>query len=58
MRQYLGSSVLQAVVAEFWLLQRPVAAICHGVLVLARTIDPSTGLSVLADARTTGHGDR
>jgi putative intracellular protease/amidase len=53
MRQYLGSSVLQAVVAEFWQLQRPVAAICHGVLVLARTIDPSTGLSVLADARTT-----
>jgi len=53
MRQYLGSSVLQAMVAEFWQLQRPVAAICHGVLVLARTIDPSTGLSVLTDVRTT-----
>lgn len=24
-------------VARFWALQRPVGAICHGVLVLART---------------------
>jgi putative intracellular protease/amidase len=53
MRQYLGSSPLQGKVAAFWALDRPVAAICHGVLVLARTIDPSTGRSVIADARTT-----
>jgi putative intracellular protease/amidase len=53
MRQYLGSSVLQAKVAAFWTLERPVAAICHGVLVLARTIDPATGRSVIAEARTT-----
>ena len=52
MRQYLGSSVLQAKVAEFWGLQRPVGAICHGVLVLARTNDAS-GRSVLAQRRTT-----
>lgn len=52
MRQYLGSSVLQAKVGEFWSLRRPVGAICHGVLVLARTQDDS-GLSVLADRRTT-----
>ena len=32
---------------------RPVAAICHGVLVLARTRDPATGRSVLADRQTT-----
>jgi putative intracellular protease/amidase len=31
----------------------PVGAICHGVLVLARTRDPATGRSVLADRRTT-----
>lgn len=53
MRQYLGSGVLQGKVAEFWGLGRPVGAICHGVLVLARTIDPATGRSVLADRRTT-----
>ncbi len=36
MRQYLGSEVLQRKVAQFWSLGRPVGAICHGVLVLAR----------------------
>ena len=53
MRQYLGSPVLQAQVARFWALGRPVGAICHGVLVLARARDPDTGRSVLADRRTT-----
>jgi putative intracellular protease/amidase len=37
MRQYLGSSLLQSKIAEFWKLQRPVGAICHGVLPLARS---------------------
>lgn len=53
MRQYLGSSDLQARVGEFWTTGRPVGAICHGVLVLARTKDPSSGESVLAGKRTT-----
>jgi putative intracellular protease/amidase len=53
MRQYLDSAQLQAKVAEFWALERPVGAICHGVLVLARTKDSETGRSVIADARTT-----
>ena len=53
MRQYLGSAVLRDQVARFWALGRPVAAICHGVLVLARTRDPATGRSVLAGRRTT-----
>lgn len=53
MRQYLGSSELRQLVAAFWALDRPVGAICHGVLVLARTIDPTTGRSVIADRRTT-----
>lgn len=53
MRQYLGSPDLRAQVARFWSLERPVGAICHGVLVLARTQDPTTGRSVLADVRTT-----
>jgi putative intracellular protease/amidase len=53
MRQYLGSPVLRDQVAGFWQLGRPVGAICHGVLVLARTRDPATGRSVLAGCRTT-----
>jgi putative intracellular protease/amidase len=53
MRQYLGSPELQRQVAAFWGLGRPVGAICHGVLVLARATDPATGRSVLAGRRTT-----
>lgn len=53
MRQYLGSAVLREQVARFWALGRPVGAICHGVLVLARTVEPVTGRSLLADRRTT-----
>lgn len=53
MRQYLSSRVLRDRVAAFWGLNRPVGAICHGVLVLARSTDPATGDSVLADVRTT-----
>jgi putative intracellular protease/amidase len=53
MRQYLGSAQVQSLVAAFWRLERPVAAICHGVLVLARSLDPVTGQSVLRGQRTT-----
>jgi putative intracellular protease/amidase len=53
MRQYLGSAVLRDQVARFWAVGRPVGAICHGVLVLARTRDTATGRSVLAGRRTT-----
>ena len=53
MRQYLGSAELREQVARFWALGRPVGAICHGVLVLARTADLATGRSVLAGRRTT-----
>jgi putative intracellular protease/amidase len=37
MKQYLDSKILRQKVAAFFDLQREVAAICHGVLVLART---------------------
>ena len=53
MRQYLGDAGLRAKVAAFWALGRPVGAICHGVIVLARSVDPATGRSVLAGRRTT-----
>jgi putative intracellular protease/amidase len=52
MRQYLGSTVLREQVARFWDLGRPVGAICHGVLVLART-PAQDGRSVIADRQTT-----
>ena len=52
MRQYLGSAELQAFIAEFWVTGKPVGAICHGVLVLARSKD-ADGVSVLAGRRTT-----
>jgi putative intracellular protease/amidase len=53
MRQYLGSELLRGKVAEYWELGRPIGAICHGVLVLARTSDPTTKQSVLYGRRTT-----
>ncbi len=53
MKQYLGSAILQAKVAAFWNSQKPVGAICHGVLVLARSKDPASGKSVLAQSKTT-----
>ena len=53
MRQYLGSELLRRKVSEYWALRRPVGAICHGVLVLARTLDPTTGHSLLYGRRTT-----
>jgi len=52
MKQYLDGETLRARVLEFWKLDRPVGAICHGVLVLARATDAS-GRSVLFDKRTT-----
>jgi putative intracellular protease/amidase len=53
MRQYLGSESLRGKVAECWALGRPVGAICHGVLVLARSRTPTAGRSPLYGKRTT-----
>ncbi len=53
MRQYLDSGGLRQKVAEYWALDRPVGAICHGVLVLARTRDPRSGRNLLYGRNTT-----
>lgn len=53
MKQYLAGEVLHAKVAAFARTGRPLGAICHGVLVLARAIDPETKKSVLHGRRTT-----
>lgn len=36
MKQYLGSELVQKLTAQFFALEKPIAAICHGVLVAAR----------------------
>jgi len=53
MKQYLGSAELGRFIVSFFKTGKPVAAICHGVLPLARAIDPDTGKSVLFGKRTT-----
>ncbi len=53
MRQYLGSPELHSLIVRFWAQNKPVAAICHGVLPLARAIDPQTNKSVLFGKKTT-----
>jgi putative intracellular protease/amidase len=53
MRQYLESSVLQRKAFEFWQAGKVIGAICHGVLVLARAIDPASGCSLLHGSRVT-----
>ncbi len=53
MREYLESPLLQDIVAAFFDAGKPVAAICHGVLLVARSVSPITGKSVLFGRRTT-----
>jgi putative intracellular protease/amidase len=52
MREYLESDVLQQLVVAFFAADKPVAAICHGVLLTARSCDVS-GKSVLYGRKTT-----
>ncbi len=54
MKPYLESKVLQSSVAAFFAADKPVSAICHGPVVLARTVDPRTGQPVLRGRRMTG----
>ncbi len=53
MREYLESEILQNIVADFFETEKPVAAICHGVLLAARSRAKRTGQSVLRGYRTT-----
>ncbi|HEV2681523.1 MAG TPA: type 1 glutamine amidotransferase domain-containing protein [Rhodanobacter sp.] len=52
MREYLESDILQRLVAGFFEADKPVGAICHGVLLAARSRSVS-GRSVLYGRRTT-----
>jgi putative intracellular protease/amidase len=53
MRSYLESPVLQAMVVDAFRRRMPLGAVCHGVLLAARSIDPHDGRSVLHGRRTT-----
>jgi putative intracellular protease/amidase len=52
MKQYLGSEAVQRLTADVFAAGKPVAAICHGVLVAARA-RRADGMSVLHGHRTT-----
>ena len=53
MRSYIDSPVLHGLVVEAFRRGLLVAAICHGVLLAARSVDPATGHSVLHGRKTT-----
>jgi len=52
-KEYLESEVLQHLVVDFFNVNKPVGAICHGVVLLARSIDSKTKKSVLHNYKTT-----
>jgi len=52
-REYLESALLQKVVVDFFQRDKAIAAICHGVVLAARSIDKETGQSVLYHRKTT-----
>ena len=52
MKPYLESPVVQAEIARRWSLAQPIAAICHGVVAVARSRD-AAGVTLLRGRRTT-----
>ena len=52
-KEYLESETLQNVTVDFFIKGKPVAAICHGVVLAARSINPETKQSVLFNYKTT-----
>ena len=52
-KEYLESAILQKLVVDFFHAQKPVAAICHGVVLVSRSIYPDTKRAVIYDYKTT-----
>ena len=52
-KEYLESNILQQLIVKFFKAKKPVAAVCHGVLLAARSIDSETGKSVIHNYKTT-----
>lgn len=53
MRSYIDSDILHRLVVDAFASPVAVAAICHGVLLAARSVDPASGHSVLYGRKTT-----
>lgn len=53
MRSLLESGQARRIARHFFHTDKPVAAICHGVLLLARTLDPDTGRPVIDGYKVT-----
>ena len=54
MKIYLESPILQQTIVNFFANDKPVGAICHGTLLVGRSISEQTGRSVLFGRKTTG----
>ena len=52
-KEYLESKILQNTIVDFFDANKNVAAVCHGVILLARSIHPQTGNAVIYDYKTT-----
>ncbi len=52
-KEYLESKILQTIIPLFFENNKIVAAICHGVILVARSINKKTGNSVLFEYNTT-----
>ena len=53
MKTYLESKKLQNIIVRFFEKNKPIGAICHGALLVARSINPKTGKSVIYNYKTT-----
>jgi putative intracellular protease/amidase len=53
MRSLLESEHAKRIVLHFFKANKPIAAVCHGPLLLARTLDPDSGRSVLHGRKVT-----
>jgi len=53
MKTYLESKKLQNIIVRFFEKNKPIGAICHGALLVARSINPRTGKSVIYNYKTT-----
>lgn len=52
-KEYLESNVLQSIIPQFFNSNKKIGAICHGVILLARSKNPITNKSVLFNYKTT-----
>lgn len=52
-KEYLESELLQNSIADFFTKKKPVGAICHGVVLVARSKNLATGKSVIHHYKTT-----